>query len=302
MNADPAACPFGGTWETESSLDAAAAEYPPMYSGDGSRDDHDLAARAKTEASDLRSQGNYLEALDAYTRAVLAAEPSALLLANRAHVLFCLGRYAAAVRDCDAALDKNPDSAKALRIRGECRAKMGKYHAALKDLSAAQTIDFDEDAAIMLKEAAERCREMDAEVVKKKVEEEERLKKRAAEVSVVLRTFASFYGTSGESPSVVRRQIKKAQQEAKKEAAEEEEKEKEQARARSAAASAGGMPGMAGMQGMMAGLMSDPEVSAFHRFVPRAVVNSLARLDLFVRGRLQRGCKIQKYKRHSPIS
>ncbi|KAL7505919.1 hypothetical protein ACHAWX_000632 [Stephanocyclus meneghinianus] len=235
MNADPAACPFGGTWETESSLDAAAAEYPPMYSGDGSHDDHDLAARAKAEASDLRSRGNYLEALDAFTRAVLAAEPSALLLANRAHVLFCLGRYAAAVRDCDAALDKNPDSAKALRIRGECRAKLGNYHAALKDLSAAQTIDFDEDAAIMLKEAAERCREMDAEVVKKKVEEEERLKKRAAE-------------------------IKKAQQEAKREA--QEEKEKEKARARNAAASAGGMPGMAGMQGMMAGLMSDPEIAA----------------------------------------
>ncbi|KAL7475931.1 hypothetical protein ACHAW6_001825 [Cyclotella cf. meneghiniana] len=258
MNADPAACPFGGTWETESSLDAAAAEHPPMYSGDGSHDDHDLAALAKAEASDLRSQGNYLEALDAFTRAVLAAEPSALLLANRAHVLFCLGRYAAAVRDCDAALDKNPDSAKALRIRGECRAKMGEYHAALKDLSAAQTIDFDEDAAIMLKEAAERCREMDAEVVKKRVEEEERLKKRAAEVSVVLPTFASFYGTSGDMSFVVRRQIKKAQQDAKKEAAEEKEK----ARARNAAASPGGMPGMAGMQGMMAGLMSDPEIAA----------------------------------------
>ena len=186
MNADPNACPFGGTWETEASLDATATtatDYPPMYTGDGSNDDYDKAAQAKTEASHLQSQGNYLESLDQYTQAILAAEPSALLLANRAHVLFRLERYSAAVRDCDAALIKNPDSAKALRIRGECHVRLGKYHDALKDLSAAQTIDFDEDAAVMLKEATEMCREMDAAVVRKKVEEEERLKKRAAEVS-----------------------------------------------------------------------------------------------------------------------
>jgi suppressor of tumorigenicity protein 13 len=188
MNADPHACPFGGTWGKEASIHATKQQeenFPPMYS-DGSNDDFDKAADAKMAASDLKSQGLYKESLEKFTEAVLAAEPSALLMANRAHVLFKLKKYAAAIRDCDYALEKNPDSAKALRIRGECNLKVEKYHAALKDLSAAQTIDFDEEAAIMLKEATEKCRELDAVEVKKKVEEEEKLKKRAAEVRAQL--------------------------------------------------------------------------------------------------------------------
>lgn len=181
MDADPNACPFGGTWGTEASVDATE-DMPPMYSGDGSDDDFDKATEAKMEASDLKSQGLYDEALEKFNEAIVAAEPSALLLANRAHVLFKLNKYTAATRDCDAALEKNPDSAKALRIRGECHLKRGKFHDARKDLSAAQTIDFDEEAAEMLKEATEKCKEIDEDAVKKKLVEEERLKKRAAEV------------------------------------------------------------------------------------------------------------------------
>jgi len=181
MDADPNACPFGGTWGTEASLDATE-DMPPMYAGDGSDDDFDKAMAAKSEASDLKSQGMYDEALVKFNEAIVSAEPSALLLANRGHVLFKLNKYTASIRDCDAALEKNPDSAKALRIRGECNLKRGKYHDALKDLSAAQTIDFDEEAAIMLKEATEKCKELDAVEVKMKLEEEEKLKKRAAEV------------------------------------------------------------------------------------------------------------------------
>mmetsp|Transcript_25695 Transcript_25695/g.46532 ORF Transcript_25695/g.46532 Transcript_25695/m.46532 type:complete len:337 (-) Transcript_25695:376-1386(-) len=240
-----------------------------MYSGDGSSDDHEKAAIAKTAASRLKSSGDYPAALAKYTEAVLLAPPSALLLAHRAHCLFRMDRRAAAVRDCDAALDRNPDSAKALRIRGECHVRAGEYQKALGDLSAAQSIDFDGEAARMLKETTAKCREMDAERVKAKNEEEDRLRKRGEE-------------------------IKKAQEEARREAEEEE---------RSSAAGAagmGGMPGMGGMggmpgmggtpgmggmpgmgggmpgmgggmpgmgggggmEGMMAGLMSDPEVAA----------------------------------------
>ena len=182
MNADPNAAPFGGTWDTEASVDATKEDMPPMYTGNGTGDDFDKAMQAKSEASDLKAQGLYEEALVKFNDAIVLADPSALLLANRAHVLFKLGKYSVAIRDCDAALDKNPDSAKALRIRGECHLKRSKYHDALKDLSAAQTIDFDEEAATMLKEATEKCKELDAVEVKKKLEEEEKLKKRAAEV------------------------------------------------------------------------------------------------------------------------
>lgn len=233
---DPNACPFGGSWKTESSMDATAAsteDFPAMYSGDGSNDDHDKATNAKIQGSDLKSSGDYAGAIDSFTEAILAAEPSALLLANRAHCLFKLSRYDAAIRDCNEALQRNPDSAKALRIRGECKLKLEKYHEALVDLSAAQAIDFDEEAALMLKETTEKCSEIDAMKVKRKNEEEDKLRKRAEE-------------------------IKKAREEAAKE------------QSRSAAGGGGfggggmgmggggmpgGMGGMGGMQGMMAGLM-----------------------------------------------
>lgn len=229
MSDDPNACPFGGSWNTESSLDATAAtnDVPPMYSGDGSNDDHDKATTAKIQGSDLKSSGDYAGAIDSFTEAILAAEPSALLLANRAHCLFKLARYSAAVRDCNEALLRNPDSAKALRIRGECNVKLEKYHDALVDLSAAQAIDFDEEAALMLKETTEKCSEIDAMKVKKKNEEEEKIRKRAEE-------------------------IKKAREEVMKE------------QTRGAASGGGfgrggmggGMPGgMGGMEGMMSGLM-----------------------------------------------
>lgn len=91
----------------------------------------------------------------------------------------------------------------------------------------------------MLKEATEKCKELDAIKVQKKVEEEEKLRKRSAE-------------------------IKKAQEDARKEA-EEEARERSAAAAGAGAAGGGfgGMPGgMGGMEGMMAGLMSDPEIAA----------------------------------------
>jgi len=235
---DPNACPFGGSWKTESSVDATAAastkDFPAMYSGDGSDDDFDKATNAKMRGSDLKSSGDYAGAIESFTEAILAAEPSALLLANRAHCLFKLARYDAAIRDCNEALHRNPDSAKALRIRGESNLKLEKYHEALVDLSAAQAIDFDEEAAVMLKETTEKCAEIDAMKVKKKNEEEDKLRNRAEE-------------------------IKRAREEATK----------EQSRSAAAGAGAGagaggfgasgmggGMPGgMGGMQGMMAGLM-----------------------------------------------
>jgi hypothetical protein len=87
----------------------------------------------------------------------------------------------------------------------------------------------------MLKEATEKCKELDAIKVQKKVEEEEKLRKRSAE-------------------------IKKAQEDARKEAEEEARERSAAAGAGAAGGGFGGTPG--GMEGMMAGLMSDPEIAA----------------------------------------
>eukprot|EP01082_Thalassiosira_pseudonana_P015073 g13378.t1 g13378 contig8:552119-554295(+) len=216
MDADPNAAPFGGTWDAEASVDATAdkEDYPPMYEGDGSNDDFDTATDAKMAASDLKSSGDYAGALEKFTKLY----------------------WRLILHPCCSPI--NPDSAKALRIRGECKLKTNQYHAALKDLSAAQSIDFDEEAAAMLKEATEKCKELDAIKVQKKVEEEEKLRKRSAE-------------------------IKKAQEDARKEAEEEARERSAAAGAGAAGGGFGGMPGgMGGMEGMMAGLMSDPEIAA----------------------------------------
>ena len=212
----------------------------PMYTGDPDGGDYDVATTAKMAAADYKDAGDYNNALAKYNEAITAAPPTALLLANRAAILLSLQRYDQSIHDCDAALLINPDSAKALRIRGECYMKQTQYHRALIDLGTAQTADYDDNTAILLKEVKDKCAEIDAEKVRLKNMEEDKLRKKAME-------------------------IKKA-------------KASSSAAAAAAAASSsrgmpGGMPGMggmpegmpdnmAGMGGMMAGLMSDPEISA----------------------------------------
>ncbi len=90
----------------EAEVEVDEEEFPPMYE---SGDDMDKATTYKMEASDLKSAGDYQSALEKYNLAITTAPPSALLLANRGDVLYRLAQYKAAVRDCDAALEKNPD-------------------------------------------------------------------------------------------------------------------------------------------------------------------------------------------------
>ena len=232
--------------------------FPPLYE---SGEDYDKAGDAKQAAADLKASGDWDKALEKYTEAVLAAPPSALLYANRANALLKLSRYffsfshrstinsfetclssifltlihlsfadrpLAAERDCDEALKANPDSAKALRMRGKARKDTGKYELALKDLSAAQAIDFDEETVDDLKFLTEKRKEAESAEAEKRNQEEEKLRKRAEE-------------------------IKKAREEAN------------QARSNSASSSStpnmpGGFPGnMPGMPNM-ADIMNDPEI------------------------------------------
>ncbi|KAI2494792.1 hypothetical protein MHU86_19743 [Fragilaria crotonensis] len=154
-------------------------DMPPLYE---SGEDYDTQSNLKMEAADLVSEGKLAEALEKYTGAVLAAPASALLYANRATVLLKLQQYAAAVRDCDEALRQNPDSAKALRVRGKARKALGQWEAALQDLSQAQQIDFDEGTVDDLKECSEKHVEAEKARASSKVEEEEKMRKRAEEI------------------------------------------------------------------------------------------------------------------------
>lgn len=223
------------------------APFPPAYE---TGDDFEKASEYKMKAADLKSEGRWEEAVEQYTQAILAAEPSALVYANRAIALMKLDRPKAAENDCTLALKLNPDSAKALRVRGKARKVLGKYEDALHDLSASQQIDFEEGVVQDLKELSELHLEKEKELAAKRNEDEEKKRRRAEG-------------------------IRKAQEDAKRDSEEE--------RAREAASSMGAgmpgmggipgmgvMPGMGGMQGMGGGgmpnimqlLMSDPELAA----------------------------------------
>ena len=218
--------------------DSDDAFYPPYYDKAAGKEDYDSAGDFKQQAADAKADGNWEQALEFYNKAVLAAPPSALLYANRATALEKLGHYNAAEKDCNLALELNPDSAKSLKVRGKLRYKhLSDWHGALSDLNQAQTIDFDPDIAEMLKELTKLRVEEEKREAQERIEKEEKLKKRAEE-------------------------IKKAQQEAKA----EEARAASSAGANPFAGMGGGMPGgmSGGMPGGMAGMaeafQNDPEL------------------------------------------
>merc|ERR1712187_708547 len=132
---------------------------PPSYDIAANKNDPDKAAQFKVNANKYRSNGNLILALDYYSKAIQAAPPSSLLLASRASVLFSLEKYRAAINDCNIALEKNCDCAKALRIRGRSYKMIGEYEKARKDLSTSQAIDYDSTAVEDLKEVMEKVAE-----------------------------------------------------------------------------------------------------------------------------------------------
>jgi suppressor of tumorigenicity protein 13 len=147
-----------------------------------------------------------------------------------------LGHYQEAADDCSNALDQNPDSAKAYKIRGKLRYQhLNDWHGALSDLNQAQGIDFDPEIATLLKELTLLRKEEEQAQAQARMEQEDKLRKKAQEIKQAQAEAAAAAArprTSGPSAG---------------------------------GAGAGGMGGMpAGMGGMdpsmMAGLMSDPDM------------------------------------------
>ena len=96
--------------------------------------DMDKLMAAKSRAAELNSDGKYQEAIEAFTAAI-KMQPSPLLFARRAEGLLKIKEFKAAVRDCDAALKLNADSAKAYKVRGKAYAELCEWEKAAKDLS-----------------------------------------------------------------------------------------------------------------------------------------------------------------------
>ena len=159
---------------------------------------------------------------------------AALLRADASALFITLPQ--AAIKDADAALALNPDSAKALKMRGLAHRLLGAWEAAAKDLGAAQGIDFDESVVDPLKLVVDK-----AAIVRKRRVDAENAEKNKCVLA------ARCVATQALTPLHQRRR----QEEARAQRAQREA----EAAAAAAAASGGGFgggdfPGMGGMGGM----------------------------------------------------
>ncbi|KAI4302544.1 hypothetical protein MLD38_038273 [Melastoma candidum] len=128
---------------------------PPQKMGDPSievtEEDLEAAQAAKMKAMDAISEGRLDEGLEFLTEAITLNPKSAILYATRANAFVKLKKPYAAIRDADAALQINPDSAKGYKARGMARAMLGKWEDAASDLHLASNLDYDEEIGGVLK-------------------------------------------------------------------------------------------------------------------------------------------------------
>ena len=102
----------------------AADNDPPQEMGDSSKEvelseaDEDKLMAIKQEATDAFASGDYQKAVDKFTEAILMNPQSALMFAKRANAFLHLKKPNAAIRDCNKAVEMNPDSATAHKFRG----------------------------------------------------------------------------------------------------------------------------------------------------------------------------------------
>jgi len=200
-------------------------------------DDLTAAGEAKMKAMQAQNEGKFDEALKLFTESIEKNPTSSLTYGSRAALLLKMKRPNAAIRDCNRALQMNPDSAKALKVRGKAYRYIGEYEKAKKDLQAGNKIDFDDDSFAMQKFLEDRLRGKERRELARAARERER------EAARKQREFE---------------ERKRKWEEQRRREQEEEEREKQQQQ--------GGMGGMGGMPGgMPAGLnelFSDPEVMA----------------------------------------
>ncbi|KAL6986078.1 hypothetical protein U1Q18_019445 [Sarracenia purpurea var. burkii] len=138
---------------------------PPQKMGDPSvevtEEDRDASQGAKAQAMEAISEGKLKEAIEHLTKAILLNPTSAIMYATRASVFIKMKKPNAAIRDANAALEINPDSAKGYKSRGMARAILGQWEEAAKDLHLASNLDYDEEISIVLKKVEPNAHKID---------------------------------------------------------------------------------------------------------------------------------------------
>lgn len=128
---------------------------PPQKMGDASvevtDEKRDEAQIAKSKAVEAMADGDLDEAVNHLTEAIECNPTSAIIYATRASVFVKMKKPNAAIRDANAAIKINPDSAKGYKWRGMARAMLGHWEEAAKDLHLASRLDYDEEISAVLK-------------------------------------------------------------------------------------------------------------------------------------------------------
>ncbi|XP_015431949.1 PREDICTED: hsc70-interacting protein-like [Dufourea novaeangliae] len=106
----------------------------------------------RSEAVSAFAEKDYERAVQFYTEAILLNPQASLLYAKRGQVYLLMNKPNACIRDCDRALELNPDSAAAHKFRGRANHLLGKFEEAANDLRLACKFDFDEQADEWLRE------------------------------------------------------------------------------------------------------------------------------------------------------
>lgn len=119
---------------------------PPFGNVEPSDARRKVLAKVKQQAGEALVAGDVPKALERYTEAIRTGGATALMLATRAALLLKQRRPCAAIRDCCAALQLNPDCGKAHHVRGVAHRKLGHWKKAHRDLSQGQRLDFSEES------------------------------------------------------------------------------------------------------------------------------------------------------------
>ncbi|KAK4029229.1 hypothetical protein OUZ56_022237 [Daphnia magna] len=129
---------------------------PPQEMGNP---EQEMSEADEEKFSDLRQQataafaeGEYNKAADCFTEVIKLNPQSALMFAKRANCYIHLNKPNACIRDCDRAIEINPDCAPAHKFRGRAHRLLGNWEEAVKDLRLACKIDYDDQANDWLKE------------------------------------------------------------------------------------------------------------------------------------------------------
>uniref|UniRef100_A0A0X3PSS8 Hsc70-interacting protein n=1 Tax=Schistocephalus solidus TaxID=70667 RepID=A0A0X3PSS8_SCHSO len=213
-------------------------ELPPM--GDDSvevtEEMADKASEKRSEAQAKFADGDFEAAAALFTESIIANPHLSMCFAKRAACYVKLQRPMAAIRDCDKAIELNPDSALPYKWRGLANKLLGNWELAYLDLQTSLKLDYTDDANAAIKELEPKYKRIHEHKLKyeRKLEE-----KKYAE-------------------------LKKAR-EARQRAYEKAKKEEAKARAQEQHfGMPSGMPGQMppGMENIFGSLFSDPEMMA----------------------------------------